>query len=306
MLYLAIDGGGTRSTCVVADEGNVLGTASAGGSNIVRVGEAEARANLHAAIAQACHLAGVEPAAIGTTVIGIAGASAPHVVDSIRDILAAVISGDVMVVGDMVIALEAALAGEPGVVVIAGTGSIAFGRNASGETARAGGWGHAISDEGSGHWIGRAGVSAALCAHDACRDAAFVSALLRAWNLEEVQQLVKVANASPPPDFAQLFPTVVEAARRGIAPADDILHSAGEHLAQLAHLAIGRLWPPKHPVRVALAGGVFRHSPEVRQAFYASLRAEQPRAAISLKIVEPVSGALWLARQVASARLESR
>jgi len=300
MLYFAIDGGGTRTTCVVADDGNVLGTATAGGSNIVRVGESEARANLHAAVRQACRHAGVQPAAAGTTVIGIAGASAPHAADTIRDILGEVVSGDIIVVGDMVIALEAALAGQPGVVVVAGTGSIGFARNATGETARAGGWGYAVSDEGSGHWIGRAGISAALRAHDAGRDGAFVSAMLRAWNLDEVQQLVKLANASPPPGFAQLFPTVLEAARRGFGPAGHILHSAGERLAQLGDMVIGRLWAPKQPVRVALAGGVFRHSPEVRQAFYHALRAEQPRAAVSFKIAEPVNGALWLARQAAT------
>jgi glucosamine kinase len=301
LLFLAIDGGGTRTTCAVAEDSNVLGTGSAGGSNIVRVGEADARANLHAAIAQACHRASIKPASFEHTVIGVAGASVPQIADTIRRILAEIVGGEIAVVGDMVIALEAAFAGQQGVIVIAGTGSIAFGRNPAGQTARAGGWGYAISDEGSGHWIGRSAVTAALRAHDAGRDGAFIAAILKAWDLPAVEHLVKRSNASPPPDFAQLFPAVLGAAKRGDSMADDILHSAGEQLALLAAAVIGRLWQPKQPVRVALAGGVFRYSPEVRHAFYTTLRGEDPRAAVSFQIADPVIGALWMARRSALA-----
>ncbi len=112
---------------------------------------------------------------------------------------------------------------------------------------------------------------------------------------------MKRSNASPPPDFAQLFPAVLDAAKNGSPLANDILESAGDQLAQSAAAVIGRLWPAKQPVRVALAGGVFRVSPEVRHAFYGSLRALCPRAGVSFKIVDPVTGALWLARQHALA-----
>src|SRR5512146_1440863 len=182
MLFLAIDGGGTRTTCALAEDSFVLATATAPGSNIVRLGEAEARKNLHAAITQACRAAGADPATVDHTVIGVAGASVPQVAGAIRRILAEIVAGEITLVGDMVIALEAAFAGQPGVIVIAGTGSIAFGRNPAGQTARAGGWGYAISDEGSGHWIGRSAVTAALRAHDAGRDAPLLSAILRAWD----------------------------------------------------------------------------------------------------------------------------
>jgi N-acetylglucosamine kinase-like BadF-type ATPase len=301
MLFLAIDGGGTRTTCALADDCHVLATASAGGSNIVRVGEAKARANLHAAITQACKTAGGGPAHIEHTVIGVAGAAVPQVADAIRRILAEIVGGEITVVGDMVIALEAAFAGQPGVIVIAGTGSIAFGRNCAGQTARAGGWGYAISDEGSGHWIGRSAVTAALRAHDAACGEAFVSAILKAWELPDVEHLAKRSNASPPPDFAALFPAVLEAAKGGDLLANEILDSAGEQLAQVAAAVIGRLWAPKQSVRVALVGGVFRHSPEVRHSFYTGLRLLCPHAAVCFKIVDPISGALWLARQAAAA-----
>ena len=80
-----------------------------------------------------------------------------------RDIVAEILPTPIEVVGDMLIALEAAFDSGPGVIVIAGTGSIAYGRNRQGTTVRAGGWGFAIGDEGSAHWIGRL-RSARCCA----------------------------------------------------------------------------------------------------------------------------------------------
>jgi N-acetylglucosamine kinase-like BadF-type ATPase len=130
--------------------------------------------------------------------------------------------------------------------------------------------------------------------------------MLSAWGLAGAENLAKRCNAVPPPDFAQLFPAVLEAAKGGDASANDLLDSAGERLADLAAAAIGRLWPPKDAVRVALAGGVFRCSPEVRHAFYSNLRVLWPHAAVNFKITEPVTGALWMARQAAAARLPSR
>src|SRR5690349_2628462 len=145
-IYLGIDGGGSKTACVIADEALVLGTATAGGSNIVRLGEATARANLHAAVQEACAIAGIRPPDIDAAVIGVAGAgSVTESAAAIRKILSELGLREIEVVGDNVIAIEAAFSGLPGVVVVSGTGSIAFGRNSRGETTRAGGHGFAIS-----------------------------------------------------------------------------------------------------------------------------------------------------------------
>ncbi|MGA8762390.1 MAG: BadF/BadG/BcrA/BcrD ATPase family protein, partial [Candidatus Sulfotelmatobacter sp.] len=183
--YLGIDGGGSKTTCAVGDATSLLATASAGPSNVVRVGEARARESLRQAVRQACGAAGIGVQQIERVCIGAAGAGRDKTASLLRKILVEilnpelagqVLSGRIVsqpflpsqidLVGDTQIALKAAFGSGPGVIVIAGTGSIAYGRDQHGNIARAGGWGFAISDEGSAHWIGRAALSAVLCSMD--------------------------------------------------------------------------------------------------------------------------------------------
>ena len=296
-IYLGIDGGGSKTACVVADDAMVLGMATAGGSNIVRLGEFVARTNLHAAIEKACAHAHIRPPDIDVAVIGVAGAATvPEHAAAIRRILDEIGIHDAEVVGDNVIAMEAAFAGLPGVVVISGTGSIASGRNQRGETARAGGYGFAISDEGSGHWIGRGIVAAALRAFDA-GDTDLLDAICTAWQVSSIDELVRKGNSEPHPDFSELFPMTVDLATHSHAIAASVLREAGRELAGLAAAVIRKLWQEHKPVRVALGGGVFANSPQVRKSFYLCLREIHPAAAVNFQIIEPVAGALWLARQ---------
>src|SRR6202167_6029966 len=223
---LGIDGGGTKTQCAVGDESKPLATATAGPSNVLRVGETQARESLHQSVRQACAAAGITPAQITYTCIGAAGAGRPQVAETVRRILAEILPSPIHVVGDMQIALEAAFGAGPGVLVIAGTGSIAYGRDLKGNTARAGGWGYAISDEGSAHWIGRAAVAAVLRAADeginqkqSEQDASiFFNELKSVWNLDSLEQLARTANSNP--DFAILLPAVLAAAKQGNALAE--------------------------------------------------------------------------------------
>ena len=160
--FLGIDGGGTKTTCAVGDESRLLAEATAGPSNVVRVGEERARESLHQCVRQACAAAGIVPEEVSRTCLGGSGAAQPELAEIVRRLLAEILPTPIDVVGDMEIALDAAFDTGPGIVVIAGTGSIAYGRDRQGRTARAGGWGFAIGDEGSAHWIGRAAVSAVL------------------------------------------------------------------------------------------------------------------------------------------------
>ena len=298
-IFLGIDAGGSKTTCVAGDETSVLATATTGGSSVVRRGEAEARTQLHEAIERACACAKVNLAEVRAVCIGMAGAARPVISSIVKGIVAEIFSGEVQVVGDMVVALEAAFATKPGVIVIAGTGSIAYGRNKDGHTLRAGGWGFAISDEGSGHWIGRAAVSGVMRAQD--EDEASPTGLalniLRAWRLETLDELVQAANASPARDFANLFPHVLAAADRGDPIARSVLMQAGAELAGLAKIVIGRIFEEAPTVPVAMAGGVFRNSALVRNVFHNSLRSEYPQAAVAPTIVDPAQGALELARR---------
>jgi glucosamine kinase len=296
-IYLGIDGGGTKTTCVVADEHSVLGSATSGGSNITRLGETRVREALEAGVRDACAAAGVHPGKINCTCAGLSGAGRAEVRDAVSLILAEIVGGRVQVVSDLETTLEAAFGGGPGVVVIAGTGSIAYGRDARGRTARSGGWGLAISDEGSGEWIGRAAVSAVLSAKDAGEDPPLLSDILKLWNLSTLDQLVRHANASPPPDFASLFPSVLKAADAEQATALNVLRVAGSALAGLANNVIGRLFAGAGGVPVAMSGGVFRQSELVRQVFYNDVVAAFPQGQVRPSLVEAVEGALAFARK---------
>jgi glucosamine kinase len=303
-IYLGIDGGGSKSSCLIGDETSVLGAGTGGPSNVVRVGEAQARESLTTAIYQACRVANLEPSQIGSVCVGLAGAARPEISELVTDIIAEVLSGkikpaQIKVVGDMVIALEAAFGSGPGVIVIAGTGSIAYARNAEGQTARAGGWGFAISDEGSGHWIGRTAVAAAIGARDEDpgQNVPLIDILLKSWRLETIEQLVPAANATPPPDFAALFPSVLMLADSGDCIARDVMSQAGAHLATLVETLLRRSFPSSEAVPVAMSGGVFASSALVRQVFYNTLSSTHPNAVLTPGVIEPVRGALALARQ---------
>ncbi|MGZ4788278.1 MAG: N-acetylglucosamine kinase [Terriglobales bacterium] len=298
-LYLGIDGGGTKTTCVVGDDVSVLGIATGPGSNVVRLGEEQAGASLRETIARACTAANVSPLRVQAVCVGAAGATHPQVNDRLKQIVRHVLpNAEITVVGDMVIAMQAALNDHPGVVAIAGTGSIVYGRNERAETARAGGWGFRISDEGSGQWIGRLAVARVMRAHDEGRDTTLPQRLLAEWKLDSRDDLVRHANGTPAPNFADLFPVVQQAAQAGDAPAAEILASAGTELAQLATIVLRRLWPAGAPVRVGVAGGVFANSSHVRRAFYNSLHTAWPTTAVCFKVTDPVVGALWMARRI--------
>src|SRR5258708_203914 len=188
-------------------------------------------------------------------------------------------------------------------MAIAGTGSIAYGRDASGRIARAGGWGFAVSDEGSGHWIGRRAISAILSAHDQGFETALTAMVLQAWKLTTLDELVQQANSTPPPDFPRLFPIVLHAAAEGDSSARDLLNDAGANLASLAAIVIRRLAPdtsavmlPVAMLPVAMTGSVFRQSPDVCEVFYNTLQTSLPGTDVRQDIVDPIEGALARAR----------
>jgi N-acetylglucosamine kinase-like BadF-type ATPase len=296
-LYLGIDGGGTKTTCVIADETSVLGSATTGGSNITRHGDAHVRESLHSSVKAACAAAKIEPSQIESACIGLSGAGRPEVRDAVAEMMREVLRGHITVVSDLETTLQAAFGDGAGVITIAGTGSIAYGRNARGQTARAGGWGLAISDEGSGQWIGRTAVSAVLGAKDAGDDPPLLATILNLWKLTSLDELVRRANASPPPDFSSLFRVVLVAADAGDPLAKHVLHRAATELAALARNVIRRLFGDAYSVPVAMSGGVFRQSELVREVFSNKLIAEFPQTSIHPIVVEPVRGALELARK---------
>ena len=300
--YLGIDGGGTKTTCAVGDETRLIAAATGGPSNIVRVGEAQTRESLHRAVHQACAASGITPQQLVRTCIGGSGAARPELAAIVRGILAEILPTPIDVVGDMEIALQAAFDDAPGVIVIAGTGSIAYGRDKMGKTLRAGGWGFEIGDEGSAHWIGRAAVSAVLRASDRDGDKVASSPLakdlFKAWGVSSLSDLARAANSIPGPDFAPLFRAVVASEDE---LAREVLGTAGRELADVAAVVIHRLFceDDQGSVPVAMIGGVFRHAALAREAFYNELQTLAPGARVMPQVVEPVEGALRMAREAA-------
>jgi glucosamine kinase len=299
-IYLGIDGGGSKTTCVAGNDNTVLAHATSGGSNPLQVGEQQAQLALQSAIHQACEWSGVSRNSVARTCVGIAGISAPQTRDLVRRTVQECVSGDVLVVGDMEVAMRAAFGAGPGVIVIAGTGSIAFGRNHRGEKARAGGGGPATSDEGSGHWIVRHAIDALMLAHQRGENTLLQQKILRQVGVSSVGQLAMAVNAISPAELAGLFPQVVAAAEAGDLLARGTLVSAGAELGSLAATVMRKLWREDEWIRVATAGGVFRHSQIVQVSFFRSVRHSHPGVALRWPVVEPVLGALALARNQAA------
>ncbi len=295
--YLGIDAGGTKTESAVSNGVELLGQAVVGSCKLSRVGEEEAAHNLRLAIINSCESARVSPKAIRRVCVGTTGASIAGVTAWMERVIHELVPGEVKVAGDHIIAHRAAFGDMPGVLVIAGTGSIAYGRNEKGETARAGGWGPVVSDEGSAFWIGREAVSAALREHDRASANGLLSTIAKCWKVTSPDELVKMANMERGAHFSELASAVADLADKGHATAQTVIARAGRELAELAGAVIMRLWPPNTVVRVALAGGVLHGSSLIRRTFQESIRATHSNAAVSFAYVRPVLGALALAAQ---------
>jgi N-acetylglucosamine kinase len=261
-LFLGVDGGQSGTIALIGDEaGRVLGAGSGGPCNHAEA--AEGRQKLVRAVgdsvAAACAPAGLDVRAVrfAAACFGMSGGP-----EDKQAILREILRADVVVVtDDAVIALAGATAGEPGIVTIAGTGSIAFGRNAAGRTARTGGWGYIFGDEGSAFDIARQALRAALRAEEGWgTPTALGRALLDATGSADANGALHRFYTPdwPRSRVAALAPLVDEAAMAGDAVARDILRNAAQQLAVLTSSVRGQLWKPGEPARVAWTGGAFR------------------------------------------------
>jgi len=300
--FLGIDAGGTKTESAVSNGAELLGQATTATCKLTRVGQEEARRNLLQSIAVACEAAKITPQAIIQVCIGMSGASVAGAGAWTESVIHELIPGQVKILGDHIIAHRAAFGALPGVLVIAGTGSIAYGRNEKGESARAGGWGSSISDEGSAFWIGREALAAALRLHDRSRDNGLLASITELWRAQSTEEVIRIANSDASTRFAELAGAVTALAEKGEPTAQSILTRAGQELAQLASAVIARLWPANAVVRVAMAGGVLHGAASVRDAFQDAIRVSSPNAALSFAYVRPVLGALAIAAQQGAVR----
>jgi N-acetylglucosamine kinase-like BadF-type ATPase len=202
---------------------------------------------------------------------------------------------------DAAIALHAALGSAPGMIVVSGTGSIAYARNHRGKILRAGGWGASFDDPGSGYDLGRKAIMAALRHFDGRGERTVLTArICRALKLTDITQVV-LKNLDPQ-QVAALFPLVLEAARQGDRVARRLCAQAARDLAQLA-LALAPRLGRRGRLPIVCAGGVFRSSSTLRRSFARYLHQRMPAAHVRLLQRGPVEGALAMARKLGSADL---
>lgn len=303
--FLGFNAGGTKTDCTIVDSaGRVLAESTGGPANPLRIGFAKACAALGESAKQALAHAHQDAGDVRAVCAGIAGAGRPRVARRIAAYLThAFPQSAIRVTTDIEIALEAAIGSGQGIVVIAGTGSAVCGRNSAGKTARAGGWGPWIGDEGSSYDIGRRAVEASLRARDNLGPATMLgekillSAEVRDWDV-----LIERIAKRPDNVFPKLFPVVLESAEAGDAVAREILASARKSLAQMAKSIVDTLGLAGQSFTLAKSGGIFGRSAQFDAALDQELAAVAPSARIAPLQIPPARAAAELARNsVASA-----
>jgi N-acetylglucosamine kinase-like BadF-type ATPase len=297
MYVLGIDAGGTKTVCQLADgAGDVLAEARRGGANLQAVGELEVEKVLHEVMEEALADRDVIPSAI---CLGIAGVDRPDDARVVRGIMRRIgYKAKVLVVNDALVALEAGAPAQPGVVVIAGTGSIAYGRNERNQAARAGGWGYVLGDEGSGYWIGRAALRAVLREADRRGPATRLThLLLNYYGVPRAQDLIHQVYAATlrPAAIASLAQCVMSAFSDGDEVAIGILRGAVDQLESFALSVARRLEIVGSEFPFVLAGGIFRAVPWLEEELSRRLPLASPRSRTMQLNVEPAVGAVRLA-----------
>ena len=303
--FLALDVGGTKTDYVLADETRELARVRTGTIKRMRADSETATANLEQALAELTARSGVAMNAISRTCVGTAGESVPLVADWLRESLRARVSGDLILIGDVEIALDAAFRGGEGVLAMAGTGSNVAGRTVDGRLVRAGGWGPALADQGSAHRIGLESLRAAFLAKDEGRSTLLFDAVLEFWQLASLDILIEYANSRPAPDFSRLSEVVLRCANQGDEVATSVLRKEGEDLGWLVRVVVRRLRSAsaaansgEQPTLPSLAftGSILEKVQPVRDALIAAVSSEFATIRTLDGVVDPIEGAIWRAR----------
>ncbi len=289
---IGIDAGGTKTVGLLADEsGAVVRDSRAGAANLVMQGELGVEKVLFDVIEA------LDPPPVDALCLGIAGADRPASLELVRCVLQRLgFRRRVRVVSDALIALAAGAPDVLGIVLVAGTGSVAYGRDGE-RTARSGGWGYLLGDEASAYWLGHAAVRQGIRGLDGRGpETTLYERIRRRVGVDTPQDLSDwfYSQAAPRTAVAELAGVVEEAAREGDAGAETILDLAADHLARAAAAVARQLrFPGDYPL--VLAGGTFRACPSLQPRLEA--RLELPGARVERLGVEPARGAVRLALQ---------
>lgn len=300
-LVLGVDGGGTKTRAVILDSRErVLGEGVAGPSNPLRVGLSNAAAAIKEATDQACAAASVQRAEIVAAEIGLAGVRRGDLRGRMREALSGLGIRFLEVVTDADIALFGATDGEPGLVVIAGTGSICCGTNTRGRHFCSGGWGPLAGDEGSGSWIARRALQAVAQASDGRGpETRLTQAALRYFDAKTMDELAIAIYA---PDMtneriAGLCRHVIETAQDNDDVARTIVLAAGRELGAAAAAVIHNLRMSQERFQVAYVGGVFTAGDLVLNPLREEISRVAPAAFVAPPHIAPAIAAARMARE---------
>ena len=294
---LGIDAGGTKTVALLADgEGRVVSQARGPGANLQAAGELEVEKVLHAVMEEAIADRVITPAAI---CLGIAGVDREEDSATVQALMRRIgFKARVLVVNDALIALAAGVRDDPGIVIIAGTGSIAYGRNGDGLAARAGGWGYVLGDEGSGYWMGRLALRAVVREADGrATPTTLTPRVLRHFGVARAQDLIRAVYhaALRPPAIAALAQCVQQSCAEGDPTACHIVETGARELTASAASVARQLNMGVEAFTFVLGGGIFKAVPKLAATVQARLPQIAPRSTIALLEVEPAVGAVHLA-----------
>lgn len=295
---LGFDGGGTKTECLLADaEGNVLARATTGPSNPLRAGYMKAWFALGEAADSVMARQKITADRIRGVCAGLGGAGRPGVVRRVTTYFERSFPrAEIRVTTDLEIALEAAFGGGEGILLLAGTGSAALGRDANGRIARAGGRGPWFSDEGSAFDIGREAVRAvALADEQRGPETALTKKIISPHHWRDWTILLEAVSKNADDVFPKIFPFVAQLADKGDTVSQRILTGAAASLAGLAQAVAKELGWTDRTFDIAKSGGVYGHS----KFFDAAIEAETikliPRARLIGVDVSPAEAAVRMA-----------
>jgi N-acetylglucosamine kinase-like BadF-type ATPase len=303
-LYVGVDGGGTKTEAVVTDARfRVLGKGEAGPSNFLLVGLGNAMAAVEDAVVGACASAGVRVDSVDVGGVGLAGVMhPPHhktVYGALRRRLPV---RSLVLIDDARAAVAGATDRVPSVVVIAGTGSVAFGIDAEGRAARVGGWGPILGDEGSAYDIARGALRAVVSAFDGRSAPTSLTARLcgrmDVVGPEDLPAVVYNPVRGSRQEIASLAVLVTEEARAGDAVARTLLERAGRDLGEIAALLVGKLGLAGEEFPVAYVGGVFKAGELVLAPLRERVARAAPRACVVSPLRDPAVGAAMIAAEL--------
>ncbi|HJU74940.1 MAG TPA: BadF/BadG/BcrA/BcrD ATPase family protein [Gemmatimonadaceae bacterium] len=304
--FIGVDGGGSNTRVLVADEqGRELSSAS-GGPSAVRPGAASQSASVITQVVREA-LAALDSGQISARmlVVGVAGVGREEERAALTAALErSDLAEEVIVCPDATIALEDAFGDGAGILVVSGTGSVAFGRGPTGTVERCGGWGPNCGDEGSGAWIGRRALSIVTAAADGREpETSLGSAILGALQLRETTELIPWSSQAIAADFASLAPVVMEAAATGDLRANSLVSLAAEEL--MLHVrALGRrlFGDERATIPLAMSGGLLSKGSLLRKRLEHRLKTAVPGGTVRSEEILPVRGAVRLALRSAAAQ----